>query len=104
MATQNFEPEVGNWYKDEDGLAFEVIQVDRQDGSVQVQHFDGTVDTIDLDSWQEMAIFPTAPPEDWSGPFDDLKTGDLDETELAMKPHDWSDPFDALDVNGFDDE
>ena len=50
-----------------------------------------------MESWYEMELVPREPPEDWSGPFDDLEASDLDETEAAMHPHHWTGPLDSID-------
>jgi hypothetical protein len=96
MATQ-FEPEIGQWYKNAEGMSFEVIAVDEDEGIVEIQYFDGALEEIDTESWYELDMEPRQPPEDWSGPFDDLERGDLDEAETAVHPLDWSGPLDALD-------
>jgi hypothetical protein len=92
-----FEPEVGDWYKNPEGMSFEVIAVDEDEGVIEIQYFDGALEEIDTDSWYEMELVAREPPEDWSGPFDDLERDDLDEADAAVHPLDWSGPLDALD-------
>ena len=43
-------PVVGDWYR-HNGALFEVVAIDRDDGTVEVQHFDGTLEEFDLDTW-----------------------------------------------------
>lgn len=50
------EPVVGAMYEDEDGLAFEVISFDEDEGIVEVQYEDGEVSEIDIDSWYELDL------------------------------------------------
>ncbi|MGE0080111.1 MAG: DUF6763 family protein [Thiohalomonadaceae bacterium] len=92
-----YAPEVGNWYRDETGESFEVIFVDEGEGTVEVQYFDGTLGSFEMETWEEMELTRSAPPEDWSGPYDDLEADDLDEGEAASRPRDWSDPLDTLE-------
>ena len=44
-------PEVGNWFRRIDGSTFEIVAVDEGDGTIELQHFDGTLEEIDLDAW-----------------------------------------------------
>lgn len=96
MSTQ-FEPEIGDWYKNEEGLSFEVVAVDSDEGLVEIQYFDGAIEELDMETWYELGVTPREPPEDWSGPFDDLEKDDLGDTEEATRPEDWSGPLDTLD-------
>lgn len=50
------EPVVGAMYEDEDGLAFEVLSFDEDDGAIEVQYEDGEVSEIDIDAWYEMDL------------------------------------------------
>ena len=50
------EPVVGAMYEDEDGLAFEVLSFDEDDGIIEVQYEDGEVNEIDIDSWYELDL------------------------------------------------
>ncbi len=94
MATQ-FEPEIGSWYKNSEGLSFEVIALD--DGTVEIQYFDGAIEELDIDSWYEMDLAPREPPEDWTGPFDELERDDRGELDEAVRPQSWSGPLDTLE-------
>ena len=46
------EPVIGAMYEDEDGLAFEVVSFDEDEGIIEVQYEDGEVSEIDIDSDQ----------------------------------------------------
>jgi uncharacterized protein DUF6763 len=50
------EPVVGAIYEDQDGLAFEVLSFDEDDGTIEVQYEDGEVGEIDIDAWYEMEL------------------------------------------------
>lgn len=63
-------PRIGHWYRDVAGDLFEVVAFDEEDGSIEIQHFDGTVEEVDVDAWSELPIVIAAPPEDWSGSLD----------------------------------
>jgi hypothetical protein len=89
-------PRVGDWYANAQGQSFEVVAIDPDDGTVEVQYFDGTVEEMDADSWQELRPTPTEAPEDWSGSMDvereDYAT-DVDEGDRGM----WANPLDNFD-------
>lgn len=89
MAT-DAEPVVGNWYQHLDkGQKFQVVAVSEDDGVVQMQHFDGDMEEVDIDAWYEMDLKPIEVPEDWTGPMDGIETDDLDYTETKMCRKDW---------------
>jgi hypothetical protein len=89
-------PAIGDWYQAPGGVMFEVIAVDDDDGTIDVQHFDGTVEELDFDAWEDSEFFPTNPPEDYSGSLDIEREDygmDLDRAGLQG----WSDPLDYLE-------
>ncbi|GAB4353558.1 MAG: hypothetical protein Kow0073_09830 [Immundisolibacter sp.] len=91
---REMEPIVGNWYQHVDkGLDFEVVAVDEDNASVEVQFVDGTLDEIALDDWYELDLEPAEPPEDWTGPLDDVETDDADYTETDVEADDWDEPL-----------
>jgi hypothetical protein len=72
-------PGIGEWYRRTGGESFEVVAFDEDDGTIEIQYFDGTVeemDTEDWDSqWADRALEAAEPPEDWSGSVD-IESGD----------------------------
>lgn len=81
-------PVIGRWYRRANGLLFEVVAIDEDDESIELQFFDGTIDEIDLESWNKQLIEKVAPPEDWSGSVD-------------MDPVDFTGKFDGQLPGGF---
>ena len=102
------EPTVGDWYRLSGGQLFEVVAVDDEDGTVEIQYFDGTVEEWDLEDWdaqcEERALETADPPEDWSGsvdvePDDEGSTRHSrydDERDLRAGANDGLDLFEAL--------
>jgi hypothetical protein len=87
-------PAVSQWYKHQDkGQEFQVVSIDEDEGTVEIQHFDGDVEELDIDTWYELEIETIEPPEDWTGPMDDIEVDDLGYTETEMKDKDWSEPL-----------
>jgi len=67
-------PVVGDWYRRSGGDIFEVVAVDEDDSTIELQHFDGTVEEVDFDSWEDQwvssQIEAAEAPEDWTGSVD----------------------------------
>jgi hypothetical protein len=79
-----FKPSVDQWYlRPGNADMFRVVAVDN--GTIDIQSFDGDVEELDLDAWRELDIELAEPPENWTGPFDSIEADDLDETESAMR-------------------
>lgn len=91
-----FEPRVGDWYEDTEGRTFEVVAIDNDEDSIEIQYFDGAVAELDREAWQEMSLQPAAEPKDWSGPFDDLERDDFGDSEVPFRPDVWGNPLDEI--------
>jgi hypothetical protein len=89
-------PAIGEWYQAPGGLTFEVVAVDDEDGTIDIQHYDGTVEELDFDAWEECEFAATDPPEDYAGSLDiEREDYGLDLDRGAGR--DWSDPLEFLD-------
>jgi hypothetical protein len=101
MATQV--PGVGAWYRLNGGPPFEVVALDDDDGTIEVQYVDGTLEELDLEDWKawcdEHRLEAADAGEDWSdsadveadeghsqfghrGEHNDLRAGSLDDIDL----------------------
>jgi len=89
-------PVIGNWYRRVNGALFEVVAVDEQDATVELQYFDGTIDEIDLESWPSMLLERVRAPEDWSGSVD-MDPEDLAEGDRTESPLGWHDPLEIIE-------
>lgn len=90
---------VGEWYRVGEEPPFEVVAVDADQETIEIQHFDGAVEEMDFDSWAEMTPQPTVPPEDWSGALDVGKEDSgIDPERLGGDS--WDSPLDHLDRLG----
>src|SRR2546421_7602460 len=69
MATP--QPAIGDWYRSSGGALFEVVALDDDDGTIEIQYLDGTVEEMDIEDWETQwedgALEAAQPPEDWSG-------------------------------------
>ena len=68
------QPTVGDWYSGPTGASFEVVAYDADDGTIEIQYFDGTIEEWELEDWEAQwkdgAIEASEAPEDWSGSVD----------------------------------
>lgn len=99
------EPVVGAMYEDEDGLAFEVLSFDEDEGTIEVQYEDGEVSEIDIDAWYEMDLTPLKS-ESWKEAEEDeeeeVETGKGKGGKRAREPEE-DDEDDDLDDFDEDD-
>ena len=89
-------PVIGTWYRRSNGTLFEVVAVDMDDQTVEVQYFDGTIDEFDFEHWPRLLIEPVGAPEDWSGSMD-MDPEDFVSTEPGEMPSGFHDPLAFLD-------
>lgn len=85
----NLAPVVGSWYARPGGDSFEIVAFDPDDGTIEIQYFDGTIEELDADEWREERIEAAQPPEDWTGSVD-------------VEPEDYENEFDTEPGNGLD--
>ena len=89
------DPVIGQWYRHLDkGQEFTVSNVDEDNEVVEIQHYDGDIEEYTFEEWQELEIEVTEPPEDWSGPMDDVEFDDMNYDETEMSESDWEEPLD----------
>lgn len=89
-------PIVGNWYRRINGSLLKVVAVDEDDGTIEVQFFDGTIDEVDIDSWNGLLLELVGAPEDWSGSVD-MDPEDFSGGEDGEIPLGYHDPLSFLD-------
>lgn len=90
---REYEPVAGKWYRDlEEDEAFQVLSVDEDEELVEIQHLDGDIEEIDLDTWAELDLEPTEEPEGWSGSGDEDEDEEYDEDD-----EDWDEDEDEDD-------
>ena len=80
------DPQVGAWFRKLSGKLVQVVALDGTDGTVELQHFDGTVEEFDLDQWDRVVFMSAAAPEDWSGSLDVAQEDVLLDEEYLTHP------------------
>ena len=89
-------PVIGKWFRRPDGVLFEVVAVDEDDGTIETQHFDGTIGEVDVENWSRMLLVEVSAPEDWSGSVD-MDPEDFAGNAEGEIPAGYHDPLAFLD-------
>ncbi|MEE4245060.1 MAG: DUF6763 family protein [Kangiellaceae bacterium] len=64
-------PEIGHWYRltvNRDPV--EVVALDDNETQIELEHFDGEIESLDHEQWLALEPVEVSAPEDWSGPFE----------------------------------
>ena len=88
-------PTVGNWYRWPNGTLFEVVALDEDSETVELQFFDGTIDEVEFDTWPTLLTEQVNAPEDWLGSVD-MDPEDFTGKDDGM-PQGWHDPLEILE-------
>jgi len=92
--------QVGQWYQRRDkGELFQVTGRDEHSGTIEIQTFDGDLDEIDEDTWNELPLVLAEPPEDWTGPVDDVEPDDRGYTDGELPASHLAQPFEPMSTN-----
>ena len=95
-------PVVGQWYRSAEGLNLEIVAIDQDEGTIEIQYFDGAIEELDFSSWVQMSLQTVQPPEDWSGSVDIMREDFM--TDIgASTQESWASPLDKLDAMTVDE-
>ncbi len=83
-------PVIGQWFRRPNGTLFEVVAIDEEDSTIEIQQFDGTIDELEIDRWPKLMLTEVSAPEDWSGSVD-------------MDPEDYVGKSDGENPSGYHD-
>jgi len=91
--SNEIDPVEDNWYYHLDkGQCFRVVAID-EDNGLEVQHFDGDLEEISFDEWQQLDIELSEEPENWSGALDVGSLEDLGSSVTDTTRDDWIAPL-----------
>lgn len=97
-------PLIGNWYYDaQEDQYFEIVAMDTDRGTIEIQYLDGEVGEFERDQWREIDANNVAPPKDAEAAFE-LMDEHLYDTSPA--PNNWNNPLESIEpesFTGFDD-
>jgi hypothetical protein len=78
----------GQWHVDRSsGDMLQVVGVDDDGASIDIQYVDGTLEETSRDEWLTLDLEACDQPEDWVGPFDDLEPDDVGLPEGVVEIH-----------------
>lgn len=90
------QPHVGQWYQLVGGELFEVVAIDPEEQSIEIQYFDGSLEELDSDLWDELPLVTAQAPQDWSRSMD-ISREDFYHQPEAGPRFDGYDFLDSLD-------
>lgn len=98
---QPISPAVDVWYKTANGDVFEVVAVDPQDDTIEIQYLDGSLEELDTDSWYGSEPKVIDPPAETMGD-DYMEAREHDEdyhelVDLDSNDRDWAGLFDEYE-------
>ena len=100
--SRDYEPVPGQWYENlEEDESFRVLKVDEDAELVEIEHLDGEIEQLDLETWHEMDLEETEEPEGWAESEDE---DDDEEEEEEEEEEDWDEDEDDEDEDEDDDE
>lgn len=89
----SLKPQVDQWYVHLDkGQRFYITAINDDDGTIDVQHFDGDLDEFTLDDWYRLDIEVSVQPENWVGAMDITEKDDLGTDIPDTRGSDWTEP------------
>ncbi len=89
---------IGAWYQESGGKSFEVVAVDADTATIEVQYFEGEVEELEFETWAEIQLLAIAAPEDWTGAFEELESDDLGYCDAVIQPENWAGPLVSLEA------
>lgn len=98
---EKLEPIIGEWYQMPEGTTFEVVALDQEEGTVEIQYFDGAIEEFDLPSWEQIPLQIVEQSEDWSGSVDIMHEDFMTDIS-ALTQEDWSNPLDEIDSDALE--
>jgi hypothetical protein len=95
-------PTIGDWYRNRAGALFEVVACDDDDGTIEIQYFDGTIEEMEREDWnaqwKDGLIEAGEAPEDWSGSVDvDPSEEDVGSDERSQERDLRASPLESID-------
>lgn len=90
-------PSIGKWYQDiAVSRLFEIIAIDDYTATISIKYEDGEYDDIDINSWSQMALMHSNPPEDWRS-SSNLSDDERLYADAAFSPTAGNDPLVSLE-------
>jgi len=78
-------PIVNSWYKLQDAETFRVASFNSDEGYIEIQYADGTLEGLDLEVWIKLAAEQIEPSEEWLEELEE-DVNELDFYEVGAAP------------------
>ncbi|WP_144395015.1 DUF6763 family protein [Pleionea sediminis] len=63
--------EIGHWYRINFTLEpVEVIGLDDNEQTIELQHYEGEIESLDVNDWESLTPIEVDAPDDWSGAYE----------------------------------
>jgi hypothetical protein len=93
----NRAPIIGAWYEEvETGDVFEVVAVDEDTASIEIQYVGGELSELDFESWGQMVLLRAEAPEDMNASYE-LSNEDMQDYEDIRIPDFMDDPLSSIE-------
>lgn len=94
-------PLIGAWYRDQqEQQIFEVVAIDDELGSIEIQYVDGAIGALEVDTWYRLPLVSISSPEDTDSALD-LSHEDRWCQDQSGSPLPWDDPLDRIEAELF---
>lgn len=94
-------PTIGDWYNDLAlGQIFEVVAIDEQAGTIEIQYADGGLSEYDFESWSQLQVGPAEAPEDAAAGYE-MSQEDSYLGDEIMVPNDGASPLASIEPDSF---
>ncbi|BFM16098.1 hypothetical protein R50073_22810 [Maricurvus nonylphenolicus] len=94
-------PTIGEWYYNPIGNEyFEVVAVDDQSATIEIQYAGGEVSEYDIEAWQQLSLTPASPPEDAGAAYESGYENDW-VSDDTLHPESWMNPLSAIEPDSF---
>jgi len=87
------DPRIDQWYAHLDkGQRFFITAINKEQKTVEIQHFDGDLEEFSIDEWRDLKIELSEEPENWAGALDIAEKDDLGTGITDTRSADWTEP------------
>lgn len=88
---------VGRWFQGTDRQVFEVVAVDEDADTIEIQYVGGDIGEIEIDVWRQLTLISVPPPDDWIGTYSELDYDSMQASETGSASPAWDAQLAALD-------
>ena len=102
--SHELDPKVGRWYRRvDDEQLFKVVDIDEDDGLIEIKTTDGEIEELDSSEWVELDLETAEAPADYIDP-DESDDDEEEEKEEEEDDDDWDEDDDDDDDDDGDDD